>query len=379
MACQLCVGLLARSPAAFGAGPSVLVAEDPPADVQHVRAISEVVKRYRSVVGDPPRIAPGALSPDPVVVEQRAQSIQLSLERAEKNESEALWDDCVREAVGAMGDAIELIGTTGEPRLLRELHIQAGVCMSLSQQPGGARPHFLAAALLDERPPTTGLHRQEAERLQAEVRDEILARPRGKVRIVTDPPGASVLIDGRTVEGSTPLEIDVRLGDHFVTFRRFRYEPHTERRFLQPLGLVRETLEPAHRLTLGVQLAELERQKAAPPPEEEVLLAQAVLARAEQLLLVSPGQPPASAYRLSLLDASSGRQVRQASLARSADDEATKHAVCDVLGEPCTVSASIPWYVWPLAGALLVGGIVATAVIVENRRDTRFCPPAGCR
>jgi hypothetical protein len=374
--CRLSALLIAASRPALAAGPTILVDGAPGADLRQVRAVREMAQRYRSVADEPPRVAPGAALPEQVAVEQRAQSIELALERARRNESEALWDQCVREAVGAMSDAIEVIAATGELRLLRDLHVQAGVCMSLSEQLPGARLHFLAAALLDERPPPAGLHREEAERVQAEAREEVLARPSGDVRIVTDPPGAAVLIDGREIPGTTPLEAEVRLGDHFVTFRRFRYEPNTEQRFLQPLGLVNLSLEPARRSTVSRQMAQLDRGAVS---EDELVLGKAVLARAEQVLRVSVGAGSSGPYRLSLIDAVSGKQLREATLARSSEEAAIRRSVCDVLGEECVVSAGVPWYVWPLGGAAVLGGIIATAVIIGNRRDARFCPPAGCR
>jgi hypothetical protein len=375
----LCPLLLASAAPAFGAGPTVLVATDSAVDAKHFHVIRDLVHRFRSVAEEVPLSSPSAASADEVALEQRAQAVQMALERARKSESEALWDDCVRESARVMSDAIELIGATGELRLLRDLHVEMGVCMSLSDQPVGARLHFLAAALLDERPLPTGLHREEAERVEAEAREEILARPRGKVRILSEPPGAEVLIDGHVVDGVTPIETDVRLGDHFVTFRRFRFEPNTEQRFLQPLGLLRVKLEPAHRSTLNAQLARIERHQAAVASDEELLLAKAVLARAEQLLLVSNGPAPTDSYRLTLLDAPTGQVIRASTLEGSADDAATKRMVCEVLGEECTVSVGAPWYVWPLAGAVLVAGIITTVVIAENGRDTRFCPPSGCR
>src|SRR5262249_44786867 len=184
--------------------PGVLRAAGPPVmidasnlDSRQLRAVREVVSHYRTVVDLLPLPTAGVVSPEQVAIEQRAQAVRLALVRARKKESEALWDDCVREAAGSMSDAIEVIASTGELGLLRDLHIQAGVCMSLDDQAPGARTHFLAASLLDETPPPTGLHREEAERLQGESRKEILARPRGAVRIVTEPPGARVFIDGR--------------------------------------------------------------------------------------------------------------------------------------------------------------------------------------
>jgi hypothetical protein len=86
-----------------------------------------------------------------------------------------------------------------------------------------------------------------------------------------------------------------------------------------------------------------------------------------------------SNYRLSLTETPTGKVLRQVNLSRAADDVATRRTVCDLLGETCEASAGIPWYVWPLAGAVVVGGIITTTVVLENNRDTRFCPPSGCR
>jgi PEGA domain len=370
--------LATLAPSALGAGPPVLVDGLAGVEVPRVRAIAESVARYRSVVERQPLPPPG-VSPERAAIEERGQAVRLALSRARKKESEALWDDCVREVAGVMSDAIEVIASTGELTLLRDLHVQAGICMSLADQVSGARLHFLVAALLDESPPQTGLHRQEAERAQADARDEILARPRGKLRIVTDPPGARVLVDGREVSGTTPLEADVRLGDHFVTIQRFRYEPNTEQRFLQPFGLVRVNLEPARRSTLSDQLAAIASGRLPAPPPDELRLAQAVWSRAEQVLTVSHDEGVAGGDRLVLTEGATGKIVRSAIVAPRADNSSVRHAVCDVLGETCEVSRGIPWYVWPLAGAVVVGGVVTTTVILENNRDTRFCPPVGCR
>jgi hypothetical protein len=177
----------------------------------------------------------------------------------------------------------------------------------------------------------------------------------------------------------TPLEADVRLGDHFVTIRRFRYEPNTEQRLLQPFGLVRASLEPARRSTLAEQLTALQAGRGPAPPRDELELALTQWSRAEQLLVAAPQQLPASGYKLSLFEAGSGKSVRTAAVSASADSVSVRRSVCEVLGESCDVSRGVPWYVWPLAGAVVVGGVVTTAVILENNRDTRFCPPAGCR
>jgi len=367
---------LQSSAPSWAGGPPVAVSARPGVDAMLLRRVREVVASRRPVREDLPLPAAGSVSTERAAAEQRIAAIRLALERSRKYESEAAWDDCVREAASAMSDAIDVIAASGEPGLLRDLHMQLGVCASLAASAANARPHFLSAALLDESPPPAGVHREEAERAAAEARAEILARTRGRVRIETEPPGAEIWIDGRLVAGTTPLDVDVRLGDHFVTARRFRFEPHTELRVLQPSGAVRLVLDPARRATLRDQLAALGRPDANRPPDDEIRLARAVWSRAEQVLLVSSST---GGVRVQLLDAGSGSSLRSSSAPRT-DEDPLRRAVCNALGESCEpVSRGIPWYVWPLAGAVVVGGVVTTALIVSNERDTTFCPPSGCR
>ena len=108
-------------------------------------------------------------------------------------------------------------------------------------------------------------------------------------------------------------------------------------------------------------------------------MAEAVWSRAEQVLFASPQEGASKGYKLSLVEAATGRPIRTGTVSAGADGSAVQRSVCQVLGESCEVSRGVPWYVWPLAGAVIVGGVVTTAVILENNRDTRFCPPSGCR
>ena len=314
-------------------------------------------------------------STDQAATAQTAASIRLALERARRAESEAAWDACVREAAGAMSEAVVVLAKVDDLLLLRDLHLQMGSCLTLAQNAPSARPHFVSAALLDESRPAPGLHREEAEKAQAEALAEVVSRVRGKVRIETTPPGAEMWIDGRKVPGVTPLEVDVRLGDHFVTARRFRFEPHTELSSLQPSGAVRLVLDPAQRATLRDQLAAVS-SGALSPPDEEMRLARAVWSRAEQLVSVQP--VGFDACRVRVLDALTGQPLRSAQVSRSLDDEAVRRAVCDALGETCEPrSRGIPWYVWPVAGAALVGAAVSTGLIINSRRSYTFvsCQP----
>ncbi|MFO0763072.1 MAG: PEGA domain-containing protein [Byssovorax sp.] len=367
----------ASVPPALGAGPPVVVEPAAGVDPSIARRVREVVASRRAIREDlalPPALS---VSPERASALLRAASIRLALDRAQKAESEASWDDCVREAAGVMSDAIEVLARVDDLGLLRDLHRQIGVCMTLNQSEANARPHFLAAALLDESPVPPGLHREEAERAEEKARAEVLSRARGEVRIETTPPGAEVWIDGRKAAGTTPLSIDVRLGEHFVTARRFRFDPHTRLLLLQPSGVVKIALDPAQRGTLRDQLALLSASVGPRPSDEEMLLGRATWSRAEQVVVIA--KPTASGSLVTLLDAITGRSLHSAFVSPAHSDESFRRAVCDALGEGCEPKArSIPWYVWPISGAALLSGVITAAVIVNNNRDYALCPAKGC-
>lgn len=365
--------------AALGAGPPVAISPEPGADLGVVKRVREVVAGRRAVREDLALPPAAGSSTDQAAAAQTAASIRLALERARRAESEAQWDACVREAAGATSEAVKVLAKVDDLLLLRDLHVQIGVCLTLAQNAPSARPHFVSAALLDESRPAPGLHREEAERAQAEALAEVVARERGKVRIETTPPGAELWIDGRKVPGVTPLEVDVRLGDHFVTARRFRFEPHTELAVLQPSGGMRVVLDPAQRATLRDQLAAV-ASGAISPPEEEMRLARAVWSRAEQVVTLAPigAGAAAGATRVRVLDALTGKDLRSVQLSRGVDEDALRRIVCDALGETCEArSRGVPWYVWPIAGAAVIGTVVSTALIVNANRGYTFvsCPP----
>jgi hypothetical protein len=282
----------------------------------------------------------------------------------------------VREAADALPAAIEVLSKVDDLLLLRDLHVQMGACLTLAGGAPNARPHFVSAALLDEAEPKIGLHREEAERLQAEARSEVVSRARGPVRIETVPPGAEVWVDGRKVPGLTPLAVDVRLGDHYVTVRRFRFEAHTERALLQPSGVVRIVLDPAGRGTLRDQLAALGAAKV-PASADELRLARAVWSRGEQVVDISPTGP--GACRVQVLDAITGRAQRDAQVSSAQSNDALRKTVCDALGETCEPQGrGVPWYVWPIGGLAVTGGVVSAVLIANANREFRFVAcPAG--
>jgi hypothetical protein len=367
---------LAALPRAEAAGPPVAISAAPGTDAGLVRRVRDVVASRRALREDLALPPAASVSPERAAMAERAASIRLALERARRAESEAAWDACVREATSAMSDAVEVLARVDDLLLLRDLNVQIGACLTLAGSASSARSYFVSAALLDESKPKLGLHREEAERAQAEALAEVTSRARGKVRIETTPPGADLWIDGHR-EGQTPIEVDVRLGEHFVTVRRFRFEPHTELTRLSPSGSVRVALDPAQRGTLRDQLAAVAAGTIA-PAEDELRLGRAVWSRAEQLVAVAPAG--LDGCRVRVLDAITGQTLRTAQLARRDDDDAVRRAVCDALGETCEPrSRGVPWYVWPIAGVALAGGVVSTAFLINQNRDYKFvaCPNGG--
>ena len=374
-AAALSLALMATARDARAAGPPVLIDAAPGTDAQMIKRVREAVTARRAVRESLPLPPAASVSTERAAMAERAASIKLALDRARRAESEASWDACVREAAGAMSDAVEVLARVDDLLLLRDLHVQIGACLTLAGSAPSARPHFVSAALLDESPPKIGRHREEAERVQADALAEVTARARGKVRIESTPPGAEVWIDGRRAPGVTPLEVEVRLGDHFVTVRRFRFEAHAALMLLQPSGVARIALDPAQRSTLRDQLAAVAAGTLV-PSAAELGLARAVWSRAEQVVSLAPAvgaaQKPGTC-RVRALDAVSGQALRFATVSRADDDEALRRAVCDVLGETCEArSRGVPWYVWPIAGAAIVGGAVSAGLIIDGSREYRF-------
>jgi hypothetical protein len=80
-----------------------------------------------------------------------------------------------------------------------------------------------------------------------------------------------------------------------------------------------------------------------------------------------------------VIDAVTGEVLKTAKLSRADDDDALRKSVCDALGETCeTKPRGIPWYVWPIGGLAIAGGIVSAVFIANSNRDYRFVAcPAG--
>jgi hypothetical protein len=372
-----CSATLGRHAAA--AGPSVVVMADSRVDLGTKDRIEGEVSAHRDVKPLRPLPPPRSESPEDAANAARVKAVELALGRARQHESEAAWDGCATEAAGALGDAIELLGRRARFDLLRELHSQIGVCMSLGPTPANAEPHFLAATLLDESPPETGRHREEAEQARARARESVLGRLEGEVRIETDPAGAEVWIDGRRMPGLTPLVVHVRLGDHFVTLRRFRYEPRTERRMLHPGSSARFVLDTARRETLRTELSEVGAGTRAVSPSE-LRLGRATWSNAAQIVWLSHTEGADGGTRVALQDVTSAAVIRTRVLPPDADDDVLRDTVCGALGEVCEPpDEGIPWYVWPITGVAVVGAAVAIGFIADSARPTLFCPSGGCQ
>src|SRR4051812_28430257 len=106
LALAVALGLIASS--ASAAGPPVVVDADPGADAKLLRRVREIVAGRRAV-RDELALPPPSISTEQAAMAERAASIRLALQRAQRAESEASWEACVREAAGALSDAIEVL------------------------------------------------------------------------------------------------------------------------------------------------------------------------------------------------------------------------------------------------------------------------------
>lgn len=368
--------VLLWGPGAHADGPPVAIFADPGVTGADVARVQRLVAARRPVVAELPLPRPDAIPAARAEDDARVTAIRLALGRARAAKGDADWDGCVREAESVASDAIELLASAGELTLLRDLDVEVGTCLTLAGHVQDARIHFAAATLLDETEPEWGRNKEAAEKLQAEVRAEVLARRRGKVHVDSEPPGADVFVDGRKQSGATPLDVDVRAGDHFVTVRRFRWESRTDRRLLQPDGSFRVVLEPASRSTIEQQLAHL---PVPAPPLTEQRLAHAVWWRAEQALTLARARDGALA--LALADATTGTPIRGTELDPSAPDAALAPRICRLFGESCEPRArGVPVWVWPLVGGVVLGAAaLTTGIILWQNRDFEYCPAQGCR
>jgi len=344
--------------------------------------IERAVRKKRTVL--PMRPFPSLTqSPVDVANTERVRAIAAAIERARRHEEVADWNACAKEAGDKLGLATEVLTTSNRLDMLRDLHLQIGACMSLSGEAENALPHFHKATLLDETPPPKGRHREEAELVHERARSEVLARLRGPVRIETDPAGAEVWIDGNKASGVTPLDVDVRLGTHFITLRRFRFEPETRAMLVQPRSTVRFVLGEARRDTLRQQLGEVNAGRRKPPPDE-LQLARAVWSKASQVLMLSKPAGPTAAgvLRVTLRDARSGRDVRGNSFGEAVTDDELQTRMCALLAQPCPVNEGVATWVWVVVGvataAAVAGAAISIGFYADSQRETVFCPPGGC-
>jgi len=365
--------------AVAAAGPPVVVFRDAGLDANTSRRILATLGERRSVLPIRALPVPTAESPEVLANQQRIDAIGRALERAQAHAARAEWTGCAKEAGDRLADATTLLADTGEFELLYKLYTQIGTCLSLPD-PASAKPYFLNATLLDESPPLHGMVREEAERLWQEQRLEVLSRHKGLVRIKSTPPGAQVWIDGRAIEGVTPVDVPVRLGRHFVTLRRFRHEPQSEVATFQPGSEMEFVMAAARRTTLREQLRGI-REGARAISRHELRLARATWSTASELVTLSKPPGPSTSVRVTLFDASTGKAIRTRLVAASSNDSALRATACAVLGEQCEepgLSLGQKIAIGALASAAVASVAIAIGFAVTDAQDTQLCPPSGC-
>lgn len=362
------------------AGPPVVVFQDPGVDRSTAARVRNVIRAKRSVVDLRPLPAAQASSAQSVQLKLDVDRIKRALSAAAAFEANAKWRSCYKTVAEVMSTATDILTRTGEISLLRQLYVKQGVCLTLND-PASAKPFFLKATMIDESPPKAGMVRVEAEQLWSGQRDDVQSRLRGPVQIVTDPPGAHVWLDGTKLDGVTPLTVTARLGQHFVTLRRFRYEPVTVSVPLQPGMTQPFVLTGAETQTLREQLRPAAEGTIAIEPVE-LRLAQTVWSGAPELILLGKRPGPTTSVEVSLIDAKNGGTIRSGNVAGDADDATVLSAVCDVLGENCAPPGGLSTLETLAIAALSVvaaaGVSTAVGFAIDDARGFRFCPSGGC-
>jgi len=124
----------------------------------------------------------------------------------------------------ARTDAESLLAVPGMPALYADASLRLGVVLAQLARAGEARDAIALALALDPDRPITQLEfSPEVVATVDRVRGQ--ARPTHPVHVTSDPPGASVSIDGHDA-GRTPLVADLAVGQHVVVARVGQFHPY---------------------------------------------------------------------------------------------------------------------------------------------------------
>ncbi|MHB1843279.1 MAG: PEGA domain-containing protein [Deltaproteobacteria bacterium] len=141
------------------------------------------------------------------------------LSRAARAMRRLRFDEAAREfteALDALAGSFDRLETLD---VLRDAELQLAIAELRLGRQGEATKALEDVVRLDpERELARGAYPAVFVRQYAQLRARLLGQPKGTLRVGSTPPGAAVILDGRSV-GVTPLELDVVAGRHFVFVR----------------------------------------------------------------------------------------------------------------------------------------------------------------
>jgi hypothetical protein len=274
---------------------------------------------------------------------------------------------CLQQLEGDAAPA-ELLAA-GERGLVARLLAWRVACHTGARQPELARAAAWAlAAFQVPLPDDVASMTPEAETLLARAQSEVGARPLVKVRLESNPAGASVELDGRPVACTTPCEMELLEGAHVVRMSADGYTP-AWRVLARADGPV--TLEPAApELAAAQWRRRLEKGDALDSTLSLRLLSTSLRAPRLVVLASDPATPALLRGALAI----DGQLVVRAE--RRGDAEGLMK---DLLVRGRVVEEAPPlyarWPFWVAVGVAVAAG-VTTAVVVVNQ-DPRTSVVAG--
>ncbi|MEO6776193.1 MAG: PEGA domain-containing protein [Kofleriaceae bacterium] len=124
----------------------------------------------------------------------------------------------------ARTDAESLLALPGMPALYADASLRLGAVLAQRGRTGEARDAIALALALDPDRPITQLEfSPEVVATVDRVRGQ--RRPTHPVHVTSEPPGATVSIDGHDV-GRTPLDAELAAGQHVIVARMAQFDPY---------------------------------------------------------------------------------------------------------------------------------------------------------
>lgn len=317
---------------------------------------------------------------------------------------DALYKLEVDKAIAQLSDAVDQLVAV-LPYIKKQELAEAMMSLAVAQQQKGKNGPMAQTLrrLLTWRPgyqPDASVPPQMNDSLEA-ARQVVASAPQGQVKIVSDPPGAQVFVDGDYLGVAPTVAPNLAAGEHYLTFKKLGYKrglrvaqvtaagasvqaklqrnekyllveqalarvaPQMGKSPLDPVvDNLRETLFLDH-----IVFVQVERQEQA-AGEEVTLhgylydLRSRKLLRTESTRVRLPGGAPAAGSLSSLAD----------SLYASIDYEGSLQVPVDKPPPPVAESKPLykRWWFWTALGVIVAGGASALAVGLATR--TPSCP-----